>query len=251
MTPVSPEGSTRSTAAPVCTTIALPAQDLGDQSEASGSSAPAEPFGRLDNGHRGAEAGHGLPDLETDGATTDDEQRRRHRLGGDGVTVGPVRHVLEHRRDPGPWPVARTSARRARIACPPTSTDEGRPQRPAPGRGRSDRPWPRGAHGHCVVPGVRGLVPDATRHGTPIGSDDRVAGHARNPPALGQQVGRPDHHFRWDAPPIRALPAYQLGFDPDTSRPASARSPATCSPPGPRPTTTASASTESTARPSW
>ena len=102
--------------------------------EASGSSGPARRVSRLDDDHLGTEAPHDLPDLEADGAATDDEQGRRHRLGRDRVPVDPVRGVLEHGRDEGPLP---------------GGEHEGPPGRERPAadldrvRGRSTRALPR------------------------------------------------------------------------------------------------------------
>jgi hypothetical protein len=69
-------------------------------------------------------------------------------------------------------------------------------------------------HRHPVVPVVGRLVTDPLGHRAPPGSDRGVAGHAGDAAGLGQQVGRPDHHLRRHAAPIRTLATQQLALDP-------------------------------------
>jgi hypothetical protein len=73
--------------------------------------------------------------------------------------------------------------------------------------------------GDGVVPVVGGVVADALGDEGPVGLDGGVAGQARHPPRLGQQVGGPHHHLRRHAPPVGALAAEELPVDADHVEP--------------------------------
>src|SRR6266702_4209142 len=106
----------------------------------------------------------------------------------------------------------RTRKTRAPSAVSTVTTPGGRDPRAATGEVPALAGEP--VHGHLVVPGVGRLVPDPGCDRRPVRGDPGGTGHARDPPRLGQQAGRPDHHLRRNAAPVRALPAHQPGLDP-------------------------------------
>ena len=100
---------------------------------------------------------------------------------------------------------------------------------------------------HLVVPGVRRLVcAYALRHRSPVWGDDGT--HAGHParvcrrPSASRSAAR-TIIFEGMQPQYGHSPPTSSASIPTTLRPASARLPATSSPPGPKPTTTASQST--------
>ena len=109
-------------------------------------------------------------------------------------------------------PVARTSAVPAVISSPSTSTDEALVSRARPRMKCPPLPTKRST---ATVSSQESVASSRMRRatGAQSGVIDRRAGVARNAAALGQQIGRPHHHFGGDAAPIRALTADELGLD--------------------------------------
>ncbi len=162
-----PGRSTRSMVAPVCTSTPSRRSTSVMSSEASGSSGPASRGPASTMVTRDPEAAHDLPDLEADGPAADDEQRGRHRLGGDRFPVGPVRHGGEHRRDDGPLAGGQDQRApcRARLAA---DLDRGRTGDPGLARGRGGRPCPRSDRRRPCRP--RSRWPPCGRAGPPATS---------------------------------------------------------------------------------
>jgi hypothetical protein len=190
------------------------AEHLGDELGYLGLLGARQAWAHLDDRDPHPEAAHDLPDLEGGGPAPDDEERRRHRLGGDRSPIRPVRHAGEQRRDEGTLAGGEDegATRRHRAAGDldrPGAGDLG----PAPDEVATL--VLEAIHGHRVVPGVGGFCPDAPGDRRPVGCHDGRARHAGDPPSLGQEVSGAHHHFGGDAPPVRALAADELGLDAD------------------------------------
>jgi hypothetical protein len=73
--------------------------------------------------------------------------------------------------------------------------------------------------GNGVIPVAGGLGSDPGGYRSPVGGHLGMAGHAVDAAGLLKQIGGPDHHFRWDARPVRALPPEKGSFDADNVEP--------------------------------
>ena len=138
-----------------------------------------------------------------------DSIRRMSRLVQYGVSASPSIGGAE-----GEVPGLSTTPRAASKTSPSTSTV----------RGPVSRAWPRtNAHarllepvdGHLVVPVVGRLVPDPVGDLAPVGAYVGLAREPRNPPCLGEHVGRADDHLARDAAVVGALTPHEPLVDPD------------------------------------
>ena len=193
---------------------ALAAQDLGEQLGGLRFLGGDDAVGHLDDGHAGPEARHRLADLDADGTSADDEQRLRHRLGGDGLTVRPVRHAGEHGRHPGPGPRRQHERPPGRDGLP-RDLDRRRPGDASPAADETPALALEALDRHRVVPRVRRLLTNAPGDGRPVRRHHRRAGHAGDATSLGQEVRGAHHHLGRDAAPVRALTTDQLRLDAD------------------------------------
>jgi hypothetical protein len=207
-------GMRRAHLCPADDTNAVGLERLGQELAGLGLLEREEVRAHLDDGHRAAETGEDLAELDPDGTASEHDERRGHLGRLDRLAVGPVGHLGE----PGDgWRprlgagVDHDSPGRLELAVgdgdPPAAAQ------PAPAPHEAAAFGLETLDGDTVVPVVGRLGADPSRHRRPVGDDARAPGDPGHAAGVGEEPGGPEHHLRGDAAVVGALPAEKAALD--------------------------------------